>query len=106
LCKSPAPSLGGQNACALEQVNLRGIINPSSSSMDGQGSLKAGLLRFGEVEARNLRFKLRLESRQVLFTDIKAEIYGGSAVGGLSFDLSQKNTSFKTDARLRGTNLA
>jgi len=27
-------------------VNLVGIINPSSSSMDGQSSLKAGLLRF------------------------------------------------------------
>ncbi len=93
-------------ACELEQVNLSGIINPSSSSMDGQGSLKAGLLRFGAVEARNLRSKLRLESRHVFFTDIKAEIYGGSAVGGLSFDLSQKNTSFKTDARLSGINLA
>ena len=33
--------------CELQQVNLAGIINPSSSSMDGQGSLRAGLLRFG-----------------------------------------------------------
>jgi uncharacterized protein involved in outer membrane biogenesis len=41
-------------SCELEQVNLAGIINASSSSMDGQGSLKAGLLRFGSVEARNL----------------------------------------------------
>jgi uncharacterized protein involved in outer membrane biogenesis len=87
-------------------VNLVEVINPSSSSMDGQGSLKAGLLRFGAVEARNLDSKLRLESRQVLFTDIKAEVYGGSAVGGLSFDLSQKNASFKTNARMSGVNLA
>jgi uncharacterized protein involved in outer membrane biogenesis len=92
--------------CELEQVNLAGIINPSSSSMDGQGSLKAGLLRFGAVEARNLDSKLRLESRRVFFADIKAEVYGGSAVGGLSFDLSQKNVSFKTNARLSGINLA
>ena len=92
--------------CELEQVNLVGVINPSSSSMDGQGSLKAGLLRFGAVEARNLDSKLRLESRHVFFTDIKAEVYGGSAVGALSFDLSQKNASFKTDARLSGINLA
>jgi len=82
----------------LEQVNLVGIINPSSSSMDGQGSLKADLLRFGAVEVRNLDSKLRLESRQVFFTDVKAEAYGGSAVGGLSFDLSAKNASFKTNA--------
>jgi len=93
-------------ACELEQVNLGGIINPSSSSMDGQGSLKAGLLRFGAVEVTDLDSKLRLESRHVFFTDIKAQIYGGSTVGGLSFDLSKKNISFKTDARLSGINLA
>jgi len=57
-----------------QQVNLAGIINPSSSSMDGQGSLKAGLLRFGAVEVRNLDSKLRLESRHVFFTDIKVEV--------------------------------
>src|SRR6202171_298773 len=74
--------------------------------MDGQGSLRAGLLRFGAVEVRNLDSKLRLESRRVFFTDVKAEVYGGSAVGGLSFDLSERNASFKTNARLSGINLA
>ncbi len=93
-------------SCELQQVNLAGIINPSSSSLDGQGSLKAGLLRFGAVEARNLNSKLRLESRHVFFTDVKTAVYGGSAVGGLSFDLSAKNASFKTNARLSGINLA
>ena len=93
-------------ACELEQVNLGGIINPSSSSMDGQGSLKAGLLRFGAIETRNLYSRLRLESRHVFFTDIKTQVYGGNAVGGLSFDLSKKNINFKTDARLAGVNLA
>ena len=92
--------------CELQQVNLAGIINPSSSSMDGQGSLKAGLLRFGAVEAKNLDSKLRLESRHVFFTDIKAEVYSGSAVGGLSFDLSGKDASFKTTAQLSRINLA
>src|ERR1700693_1438002 len=76
-------------SCELEQVNMTGIINPSSSSMDGQGSLKAGLLRFGAVEVRNLESKLRLESRRVFFTDVKAEVYGGSGVGGLSFEIGR-----------------
>jgi uncharacterized protein involved in outer membrane biogenesis len=93
-------------SCSLEQVNLAGITDPSSSSMDGQGSLRAGLLRFGAIEARNLDSKLRLESRHVFFTDVKAKIYEGSAAGELSFDLSAKNASFKTNARLRGINLA
>jgi uncharacterized protein involved in outer membrane biogenesis len=90
----------------LEQVNLVGIINPSSSSMDGQGSLKAGLLRFGAVEVKNLESKLRLEARHAFFTDVKAEVYGGNAVGDLSFDLAGKNASFKTNVRLSGINVA
>ena len=93
-------------SCDLEQVNLVGIINPSSSSMDGQGSLKAGLLRFGSVEVRNLESKFRLESRHISFADVKAEVYGGSATGELVFDLSGKNASFKTNARLSGINVA
>src|SRR5580704_13784949 len=82
-------------SCDLEQVNLEGIINPTSSSMDGQGSLKASLLRFGSVEIRNMESKLLLESRRVSFVNVKAEIYGGNAAGELSFDLSRKNASFK-----------
>jgi uncharacterized protein involved in outer membrane biogenesis len=93
-------------SCDLEQVNLVGIINPSSSSMDGQGSLKAGLLRFGAVEVRNLESKLRLESRHVSFEDVKAEVYGGNAAGDLTFDLSGKNPSFRTNARVSGVNVA
>src|SRR6202165_5769419 len=95
-----------QISCDLEEVNLMGIINPSSSSMDGQGSLTAGLLRFGAVEARNLESKLLLESRHVSFLGVKAEIYGGKAAGELSFDLSGKNAGFKTNARFSGINVA
>jgi uncharacterized protein involved in outer membrane biogenesis len=92
--------------CDLEQVNLMGIINPSSSSLDGQGSLKAGLLRFGAVEARNLESKLRLEARRVFFTDVKAGVYGGRAAGDLTFDFLAKNVKFKANARLNGVNVA
>jgi uncharacterized protein involved in outer membrane biogenesis len=92
--------------CDLEQVNLVGIINPSSSSMDGQGNLKAGLLRFGSVEVRNLESKFTLESRHVSFENVKAEVYGGKAVGDLVFDLSRKNASFKANARFSEINVA
>ena len=93
-------------SCDLEQVNLMGIINPSSSSMDGRGSLKAGLLRFGSVEARDMESKLLLKSRHVSFTNVNAEIYGGKATGELSFNLSGKNASFTTEARFSGINVA
>ncbi len=76
------------------------------ASMDGHGSLSAGILRFGSVEVRSLDSKLRLESRHVFFADVKADVYGGTALGELSFDLSNRNTSFKTNARMHGINLA
>jgi uncharacterized protein involved in outer membrane biogenesis len=90
----------------MREVNLVGIINPSSSSMDGQGSLKVGLLRFGSVEVRNLDSKMRLEARHVFFTDVKTEVYGGSGAGDLTFDLSRKNVTFNAHARLSGINIA
>ncbi|HXC62173.1 MAG TPA: AsmA-like C-terminal region-containing protein, partial [Nitrospiria bacterium] len=93
-------------SCDLEQVNLMGIINPSSSSMDGQGSLTADLLRFGSMEARNMVSKLLLESRHVSFVNVKAEIYGGKTDGELSFNLSGKNASFTSEARFSGINVA
>jgi len=95
-----------QISCDLEQVNLMGIIDPASSSTDAQGSLKAGHLRLGWVEVRNLKSTLRLESRRVSFGDVKADIYGGSAAGDLTFDLLGKNVNFKTNARLNGINVA
>ena len=93
-------------SCDLEHVNLMGLVNPASSSTDGRGSLKAEVLRFGSVEARNLESKLLLESRRVSFGDVKAELYGGETAGELSFDLSGKVTSFMTSARFSGVNVA
>ena len=90
----------------LQQVNLVGIIDPSSTSMDGQGSIKTGLLRLGAIEVRNLDSKMRMEARHVFFTDVKTELYGGNAAGDLTFDLSGQKVTFKTNARLSGINVA
>src|SRR5260221_2925635 len=62
----------------LAQVNLEAILNPSSSSVDGQGTLKAGRLRFGSVHATNVNAKLRLEASQIDFSNVTAEMNGGS----------------------------
>src|SRR5258708_23829047 len=86
----------------LEQVNLVGIINPSSSSMDGQGSLKAGLLRFGAVEVKGMESKLRLEARRAFFTDVKAQVYGGDSASQPSVDLYPNNASATTTVRFSG----
>jgi uncharacterized protein involved in outer membrane biogenesis len=68
--------------------------------------LKAALLRFGLIEAKNLSSNIRLQARQVFFTDVKAETYGGFTRGELSIKLSGKNASFKTDARMKRIDVA
>ncbi len=90
----------------LENVNVDAIANPTSTTLDGQGTLKAGLLRFGSIEGTNLNSNIRLQAREVFFTDVKAETYGGNATGALSIKLSGKNPSFRTDARMKGIDMA
>jgi uncharacterized protein involved in outer membrane biogenesis len=90
----------------LEQVNLDAIMTPSSSSMDGQGSLKATLLRFGDVEARAVDATVRLQARHVYITGVKAEVYGGNATGELTFNLAGKTGGFQTSLRFSAVNVA
>jgi uncharacterized protein involved in outer membrane biogenesis len=89
----------------LQQVNLLGIMNPTSSTMDGHGSLLVGIMSFGSVEIKNLRSNVRLEARHSFFTDVKAQIYGGDAAGDCTFDLSGKNAAFKTHIQVGGINI-
>lgn len=88
------------------QVNVDAIINSSSTSMGGQGSVKADRLSFGTVDAENLSFKLQLWARQVFLADVKADVYGGHAAGALFFDLSGKRPVFSGTARFSGVSLA
>jgi uncharacterized protein involved in outer membrane biogenesis len=85
----------------LNNVDADAIGNPASTTLDGQGTLKTALLRFGWIEAKNLSSNIRLQARQVFFTDLKAETYGGDTRGELSIKLSGKNASFKSDARMK-----
>ena len=86
----------------LEQVNLVAITNAFSSSEDGHGTLQAGRLRFGSVQATNVNAKVLLKARQVFFTDVAAEGYGGKVAGDLTIAFAGKNPSFTTNARVRG----
>jgi hypothetical protein len=83
----------------LEQVDFDAFIRPDSSVV-AQGAMKADSLRFGSIEATKVNSKLRLQARQVFFRDGRAETYGGSATGELSFNLLGKNPSFRADARI------
>jgi uncharacterized protein involved in outer membrane biogenesis len=90
----------------LENVNVDAIADPASTTLDGQGTLKAVLLRFGSIEAKNLSSGIRLQARRVLFTDVNAETYGGNTKGELSIKLSGRNPSFKTDASMKRIDVA
>src|ERR1700730_17435920 len=90
----------------LENVNADAIADPASTTLDGQGTLQAALLRFGSIEAKNLSARIRLQARRILFTDVEAQTYGGNTRGELSIKLSGKNPSFKTDATLQRIDVA
>ena len=86
----------------LDGVNLAAIVNPNSPSLNGQGTWKAGRLRFGAVETTNVNCKFRLESKEIFFTDLNADAYSGKTTGDFSVNLAKKTASFKADGRMSG----
>lgn len=90
----------------LQNVDVDAITNPSSTTLDAQGSLKAAVLRFGAIEAKQLSSNIRLQARQVLFTNVNAETYGGNTSGEFAIKLSGKNPSFKTIATMKRVDVA
>ncbi|HSZ18815.1 MAG TPA: AsmA family protein [Candidatus Acidoferrum sp.] len=89
----------------LDTVNLAAIVNPTSPSLNGQGVWKAGRLRFGAVETTNVNCKVRLESKEIFFTNLSAQAYSGKTTGEFSVNLTKKTASFKADGRISGINL-
>src|ERR1700676_3223342 len=90
----------------LDGVNLAAIVNPASPSLNGQGTWKAGRLRFGSVETTNVNCKFRLESKEIFFTDLSADAYSGKTTGDFSVNLAKKTASFKADGEITGINLS
>jgi len=90
----------------LEDVNVDAILDPASSSVDGQGTLLANDLRFGAIEATNVHAKLKLEQKQAVFNDVTAKLYGGNVKGDLVFKFSGNTPSFATKAQVGGIEMA
>ena len=90
----------------LENVNVDAIVDPASRTLDGQGTLQAGLLRFGSIQIRHFGANLRLEARRVVFTELKAQAYGGYAQGGLAIKFSRNNASFDSYATVKRIDVA
>jgi len=90
----------------LEDVNVDAILDPASSSVDGQGTLLANDLRFGAIQATNVQAKLKLEQKQAVFNDVSAKLYGGNVKGDLVFKFSGNTPSFATKAEVGGIEMA
>jgi len=90
----------------LDKVDLAAIINPASPALNGQGSWRAARLRFGSVQTTNVTSKFRLESREVFFTNLNADVHGGKATGDFSVSLAKRTASFKADSRFTGIDMA
>jgi len=90
----------------LAEVNLDAILDPSSSSVDGQGTLMASGLRFGAIQVTNVHAKLKFERKEAIFTNATAELYGGNVKGDLVFKLSGKAPSFATKGEVRAVEMA
>ena len=93
-------------ASELKDLNTDAIADPAATTLDGQGTLKAASLRFGSIETKRMSSTIRLQARQVLFTNVRAETYGGHTSGALAIKLSGKNPSFKADARMKQVDVA
>ena len=93
-------------ASDLTVVNLAAIVNPSSPSLNGQGTWQAGRVRFGAVETTTVNSTVRLESWKVSITHVNAHAYTGSISGNFSLSLATKNASITTDARMSGIDMA
>jgi uncharacterized protein involved in outer membrane biogenesis len=93
-------------ASELTVVNLAAVVNPSSPSLNGQGTLQAGRLRFGAMETTNVHSTVRLESSKVSIADVKGTAYSGTIAGTFALGLASQNASVTADARLTGIDLA
>jgi uncharacterized protein involved in outer membrane biogenesis len=90
----------------LDRVDLAAIVNPSSPSLNGEGNWKAARLRFGAVETTNVNARFRLQSREIFFTGLTSDVYGGKATGDFSVSLAKNPASFKAEVRMNGINVS
>lgn len=84
----------------LKNFDPKGVADPTSRTLDGEGDVSAALLRFGNIEATELNALVRLQARQLSLTEMRASTYGGTTHGKFVVKLSGKEPSFMSDAQL------
>lgn len=74
--------------------------------MAAEGTLRADALRFGQLGVTKLETKMRLYPKQVFLDDLDLRCYGGKLTGNVSLNFGGANLKYRTDARLKGVNVA
>ena len=67
-----------------------------------QGDLTAVKARFGVIHTSDLRSRVRITPRQLIFKSFATKTYRGQASGDLSFRFGAKDTTFQTEVQVSG----
>ena len=100
---APFPQGGEGGGLRSEQVAYAA---EQSGKLVAEGTLKMDSLHVLNLVVTNVKSKLRLFPKQVLFDDLDFKCYEGGAVADLSFRLVGPNPRYSTQAKLRGVNVA
>lgn len=121
-------------SCHLEQVDLNAFAGSASASLipgagasylmsraswwtsaayaespasrpAAQGSMKADLLRFGTIEATEVKSRVRLLAKRVYFDDLNFDFYDGRTNGKLEFNFAGQTPRYNVEARLSGVDV-
>jgi uncharacterized protein involved in outer membrane biogenesis len=82
------------------------VLAGSAYSVTATGDFTADSLRFGTIEATNVKTKLRIVAKEIFFEQTSAEAHGGRATGDLSFNLMGQTNTFSSNARVTGVDVA
>jgi len=67
----------------------------------GKGTFRAATLRFGGLEANEVKAVVQLGPRRLFFPNLSFEFYAGHATGDLAIDFSKPNLRYAISTRLR-----
>jgi hypothetical protein len=93
----PRPGEGGRRTS---------LVYAPSPHPAAQGTLKAQSLRFGAIQATDIKSSVRLFAKQVFFDDVSLDLYGGRAAGDLSFNFTGENPRYANSARATAVDVA
>ena len=81
-------------------ANLAAIVNPSSSSLNGQGTWQAGRLRFGVVEATQCAFGRPAGIAEGVHCERESQLHSGTITGAF---LAERGDAERQRDRRRAT---